>query len=71
MPHYLKQSKLIIYINHAEIVKNFTNFACGFGGGAIKFWRSSNRAFPLHVRASVWWSSPFFAQRKQLTVSDS
>jgi len=53
MPHYLKELNLINYINRAEIVKNFTNFACGFGGGAIKFWRSSNRAFLLHVRASV------------------
>jgi len=53
MPHYPKETNLINYINRAEIVKNFTNFACGFGGEAIKFWRSSNRAFPLHVRASV------------------
>src|SRR6201986_1199413 len=42
-PHYLKKLNLIIYINRTEIVKNFTNFACGLSGGAIRFWRSSNR----------------------------
>jgi len=38
-PHSLKTLKLIYYINLAEIVKNFTNFACGIGDGAIKFRR--------------------------------
>jgi len=38
MPHYLKETKLIKNINRCEIVKNFTNFACGFGGGFTKFW---------------------------------
>jgi hypothetical protein len=36
-PTSQKQRKLIHYINRAEIVKNFTNFACEVGGGAIKF----------------------------------
>jgi hypothetical protein len=43
LPHYLKTLNLINYINLFEIVKNFTNFACGIGGKAIRFRRSSNR----------------------------
>jgi len=39
----LKTTKLILCINRTEIVKNFTNFACGAGAGPIKFWRSSNQ----------------------------
>jgi hypothetical protein len=42
-PHYAKELNLINYINLAEIVKYFTNFACGVGAMAIKFPRSSNR----------------------------
>jgi hypothetical protein len=43
LPNFAKTRKLIYYINRDEIVKNFTNFACGFGGVKIKFPRSSNR----------------------------
>jgi hypothetical protein len=42
-PCYGKTLKLINNINRGEIVKNFTNFACGVAAGPIKFWRSSNR----------------------------
>ncbi len=36
-PQSLKATNLINCINRAEIVKNFTNFACGFYERAIKF----------------------------------
>jgi hypothetical protein len=49
LPRYLKTLKLINYINLSEIVKNFTNFACGIGEGPIKFRRSSNRSVPALV----------------------
>jgi hypothetical protein len=42
-PRYPEALKLINNINRGEIVKNFTNFACGVGGGPIKFPPSSNR----------------------------
>lgn len=37
MPQSFKAINLINYINRAEIVKNFTNFACDFCERAIKF----------------------------------
>ena len=40
---FLKATNLIYYINRAEIVKNFTNFACDVYKRTIKFRRSSNR----------------------------
>ncbi len=43
LPHFLKTLKLINYINLVEIVKYFTNFTCGIGGGPIKFRRSFKR----------------------------
>jgi hypothetical protein len=43
IPRYPKITKLIYYINRDEIVKNFTNFACGVAARALKFLRSSNR----------------------------
>ena len=52
MPHYSKVSNLINYINRAEIVKYFTNFACGSGGGKIKFC-FIKQAFSLLVRTGV------------------
>jgi hypothetical protein len=52
-PHYLKTLKLINYINLAEIVKNFTNFTCGIGEGAIKFRRSTNRPASAFGRAGI------------------
>jgi len=50
LPTCLKTLKLINYINLAEIVKNFTNFACGIGEGPIKFPRSSNRFVSAFAR---------------------
>jgi hypothetical protein len=49
-PHYPKKLNLIYYINHAEIVKNFTNFACGVGGEKIRFRRHQNSRFTTFVR---------------------
>jgi len=42
-PNFRETLNLINNIKRGEIVKNFTNFACGAGAGAIKFPRSSNR----------------------------
>jgi hypothetical protein len=42
-PSFPEALNLINNINRGEIVKNFTNFACGAGAGTIKFPRSSNR----------------------------
>jgi len=36
-PRFSEATKLINYINRAEIVKNFTNFACGVCERAIKY----------------------------------
>jgi hypothetical protein len=38
-PSFPKTTKLIYYINRGEIVKNFTNFACGVAARALKFLR--------------------------------
>jgi len=65
MPHYPKETNLINYINRAEIVKNFTNFACGFGGEAIKFWRHQTGRFRFTF-ARVFDGSPFFARKKTI-----
>jgi hypothetical protein len=68
--HYSKELNLINYINRAEIVKNFTNFTCGFGGGTIKFW-FVKPGVSAPCSHGVLMGSPFFARRKQLTVSNS
>src|SRR6476646_10856805 len=68
-PQYSKTLNLINYITRAEIVKNFTNFACGIGEGPIRFRRSSTGP---HLHWHEWlMGSPFFAAKKQLTVRNS
>jgi len=45
-----KAQKLIHIINRAEIVKNFTNFTCGFRGGPITVWHHQAIGFPARNR---------------------
>ena len=50
LTHWLKTLNLIYFINLAEIVKNFTNFACGIGEGAIRFRRSLDECVSAFAR---------------------
>lgn len=51
---YPETTKLIYYIKRAEIVKNFTNFACGFGAVPIKFRAFIKRVRLCMVARGVW-----------------
>ena len=65
-PRYLKATNLINYINRAEIVKNFTNFACGVCERAIKYSRSSNRLGFLNFARGFVVKSPFLEVKKTI-----